>query len=87
MISKACAVIPFLSSLFVLTSVLAQDAPLFHFAEAPGPQVGLKVLEQYDYARTCRSSVDVLGKPYPGGRARPLRTLVWYPAEKSNADG
>ena len=33
----------------------AQNPPLFHFTEPPGPnQVGLKVVEQYDYSRTYR---------------------------------
>src|SRR5271156_4039154 len=64
----------------------AQTAPLFHFTEPPGPhQVGLKVVEQYDYSRTYRHTTDDLGKPYQGERARPLQTLIWYPAEKSNA--
>jgi dienelactone hydrolase len=45
--------------------------------------VGLKVVEQYDYSRTYRSPVDLLGKPFMGERARPLQTLVWYPAKKT----
>ena len=28
-------------------------------------------------------STDDLGKPYQGERARPLQTLIWYPAKKS----
>jgi dienelactone hydrolase len=64
----------------------AQDKPLFHFIEKPGPSpVGLKVVEQYDYSRIYRSLTDELGKPYSGERARPLQTLVWYPARKSSA--
>jgi dienelactone hydrolase/predicted negative regulator of RcsB-dependent stress response len=47
--------------------------------------VGLKVVEQYDYSRIYRRLTDDLGKPYQGERARPLQTLVWYPAEKSSA--
>ena len=44
--------------------------PLFHFSQDGGPYaVGLKVVEQYDYSR-----------PYEGERARPMQTLVWYPA-------
>jgi tetratricopeptide (TPR) repeat protein len=56
----------------------------FHFTEKPGPNsVGLKVVEQYDFSRTYRSAIDELGKPYQGERARPLQTLIWYPAQKS----
>jgi dienelactone hydrolase/predicted negative regulator of RcsB-dependent stress response len=62
----------------------AQNAPVFQFTEKPGPyQVGLKVVEQYDYSRVYRHSTDDLGKPYSGERARPLQTLIWYPAQKT----
>ncbi|HKD58923.1 MAG TPA: tetratricopeptide repeat protein [Terracidiphilus sp.] len=65
--------------------LLGAQGPLrFTFTNAAGPHaVGLKVVEQYDYARTYHSAVDQLGKPYSGERARPLQTLVWYPAEKT----
>jgi len=63
----------------------AQAAPQFHFTDAPGPHaVGLKVVQQYDYSRTYRGAIDELGKPATGERARPVQTLVWYPAEKSS---
>jgi hypothetical protein len=70
----------------------AQNAPVvasgdqrFHFTEKPGPDaVGLKVVEQYDFSRAYRSLIDELGKPYQGERARPLQTLIWYPAQKSS---
>jgi hypothetical protein len=70
----------------------AQSAPVvvsgdqrFHFTEKPGPDaVGLKVVEQYDFSRSYRSVTDELGKPYQGERARPLQTLIWYPAQKSS---
>jgi tetratricopeptide (TPR) repeat protein len=42
-------------------------------------------VEQYDYSRTYRHLVDELGKVYQGERARPLQTLIWYPAEKNSA--
>ena len=62
----------------------AQTAPLFHFTEPPGPlPVGLKVVEQYDSSRTYLSRTDELGKLRTAERARPLQTLIWYPAEKS----
>jgi dienelactone hydrolase/predicted negative regulator of RcsB-dependent stress response len=57
----------------------------FRFTEKPGPDaVGLKVVEQYDFSRSYRSVTDELGKPYQGERARPLQTLIWYPAQKSS---
>jgi tetratricopeptide (TPR) repeat protein len=60
------------------------DGPLFRFTEKPGMYaVGLKVVEQYDFSRTYRSKVNADGKPTVGERARPVQTLVWYPAEKS----
>jgi dienelactone hydrolase/predicted negative regulator of RcsB-dependent stress response len=66
------------------TATSAQNSPVFQFTEKPGPfQVGLKVVEQYDYSRVYRHSTDALGKPYSGERARPLQTLVWYPAQTS----
>jgi tetratricopeptide (TPR) repeat protein len=45
--------------------------------------VGLKVVDQYDFSRTYRAKIDAEGKPTVGERARPLQTLIWYPAEKS----
>lgn len=71
-------------TIFLCAAAVAQDAPHFHFTEAPGPHaVGLKVVEQYDDSRTYLSRIDDLGKVRTGERARPLQTLVWYPAEKS----
>jgi dienelactone hydrolase len=75
-------------TLTAVTSVgmVAQNAPLFQFSERPGPHaVGLKVVEQYDLSRTYRKQTDDLGKPYVGERARPLQTLIWYPADRSSA--
>jgi pimeloyl-ACP methyl ester carboxylesterase len=49
------------------------DASL-HFLSETGPYaVGLKVVEQYDHARL-----------FQAGLARPLQTLVWYPAQKNH---
>ena len=62
----------------------AGDGPLFHFTQERGPHaVGLKIVDQYDFSRTYLPKVDALGKPTVGERARPLQTLIWYPAEKS----
>ena len=66
-------------------SAVAAGDQRFHFTEKPGPAaVGLKVVEQYDFTRTYRPLTDVLGKPYQEERARPLQTLIWYPAQKSS---
>lgn len=60
--------------------------PLFQFTEKSGPHgVGLQVVEQYDFSRTYQQLTDELGKDYQGERARPLQTLVWYPAERTNS--
>lgn len=57
------------------------DQPSFRFFDRGGRHpVGLQVIEQYDYSRSYRQSTDMLGKPYEGERARPLQTLIWYPA-------
>ncbi len=65
---------------------LAAQAPTrFQFTEKAGPYtVGLKVVHQYDYSRTWHTPVDELGQPFTGERARPLQTLIWYPADKSD---
>jgi tetratricopeptide (TPR) repeat protein len=88
--SKVLAVAFILIALVIAAH--AQSAPVvvsggqrFHFTEKPGPDaVGLKVVEQYDFSRSYRSVTDELGKPYQGERARPLQTLIWYPAGKSS---
>ena len=84
--SKRRLLTSFIFALTVAAILQAEDKPLFHFTEKPGPySVGLKVVEQYDESRIYRSLIDDLGKPYQGERARPLQTLVWYPARKSTA--
>lgn len=51
-----------------------------------GPHaVGLRVVQQYDYSRTLEAPVDAFGKAGRGGPARPIQTLVWYPARRTNA--
>jgi dienelactone hydrolase len=62
--------------------VLAQG---FEFTEKPGPNaVGLKVVYQYDSSRTWRGKVDEHGRPVTGEQARPLQTLIWYPAGENS---
>ena len=60
--------------------------PVFYFAGSAGShRVGLKVVEQYDYSRCYRGSVDQFGRAFEGERSRPIQTLVWYPAEHRDA--
>jgi tetratricopeptide (TPR) repeat protein len=69
---------------FLLVPVACAQST-FHFTEKPGAHaVGLRVVEQYDYSRTYLPATDELGKPQSGERARPLQTLIWYPAQASS---
>jgi dienelactone hydrolase len=63
---------------------LAQAASGFVFSNQPGPYaVGLRIVQQYDYSRTYKGKIDMLtGQRTSGERARPLQTLIWYPAAK-----
>ncbi|WP_260736224.1 dienelactone hydrolase family protein [Tunturiibacter lichenicola] len=54
------------------------------FSVKPGPHaVGVRVVEQYDSARTFGSTGDQASSSGHVEKARPLQTLVWYPAQKS----
>jgi len=57
-----------------------------HFTRtnAPGPHpVGLRIVEQSDPSRGYLSATDpYTGKATRGERARPIQTLIWYPADK-----
>lgn len=66
---------------------LAQAASGFVFSNEPGQHgVGLRIVQQYDHSRTYKGKVDMLsGQPSSGERARPLQTLIWYPAAKGGA--
>jgi dienelactone hydrolase len=61
---------------------LVHAAPGFVFSNQPGQHgVGLRIVKQYDYSRTYKAKIDLLsGQPTLGERARPLQTLIWYPA-------
>jgi dienelactone hydrolase len=71
----------------LLASNLSQAASNFSFPNPPGPfKVGLRVVHQYDQARAFRGDADpVTGKPVAGEKARPVQTLVWYPASGSGS--
>ncbi|TGE07667.1 dienelactone hydrolase family protein [Hymenobacter fodinae] len=74
--------------LFLLCSVgYAAQAESGFAGLAPGPHhVGVRIVQQYDYARGYKGNTDlVTGKPTTGERARPMQTLVWYPAQKGGA--
>ena len=83
----------FLLLLFAVSAFAhAQNPPAapspVHFAFAPksGPYaVGFRVIFQYDYTRSFSGKVDMMGKPVTGELARPVQTLIWYPAEKSSS--
>jgi dienelactone hydrolase len=64
---------------------LSQAASDFSFDVTPGQHgVGLRVVEQYDYARSYLGKYDVVtGKPVSGESARPMQTVIWYPAAKT----
>jgi len=84
-ISFLASILAFVPSL-AASAATTQKVALFQFLEKPGPySVGLKVVEQYDYSRTYGYSTDEMGKPYQGERARPVQTLIWYPAQSSKA--
>jgi hypothetical protein len=54
--------------------------------EAGPHAVGFRVVQQYDYSRTNKEKIDVVtGTASVGERARPIQTLVWYPAQKGGA--
>jgi dienelactone hydrolase len=71
--------------LLVSTAALCQ-ATSFQVAPPPGPNaVGLRVVHQYDYSRNYRGSIDIVsGKPYTGETARPVQTIIWYPAVRGS---
>jgi dienelactone hydrolase len=70
-----------LSFLFVAPEALASP---FELSNPPGPHhVGVRVVRQYDFSRTYKGKVDLLtGHQTEGERARPVQTLIWYPAVK-----
>jgi dienelactone hydrolase len=53
--------------------------------EAGPHAVGLRIVQQYDYSRVLDAQTDAFGKAGSVGPARPIQTLVWYPAKRSSA--
>ncbi|WP_026293266.1 chlorophyllase/cutinase-like alpha/beta fold protein [Rudaea cellulosilytica] len=74
-----------LTLVFAFWTMPAGAASGFSFSESPGEfGVGFKVVQQYDYARTYLGRYDrFTGEPIKGQRARPVQTLLWYPAHKA----
>lgn len=58
------------------------DSALFRLSEPRGPYaVGLRVVEQYDRSRLFAAAK---ASPESQSRFRPLQTLIWYPALRSD---
>jgi dienelactone hydrolase len=58
------------------------DPSNFTFGVTFGPHpVGFRVVLQYDHSRAYKPAFDLFGKPTSGERARPIQTLIWYPAQ------
>jgi len=76
----------YLAVMLLATPCAALAGSNFTRLNPPGPHsVGLRLVEQYDYSRSYRGSLDPLtGKPLTGEAARPVQTLIWYPAVKSS---
>lgn len=73
---------PLAACLFLLLAGQAWPEPGFRFSNEAGPlPVGLRVVQQYDHSRAYKGAFDIVtGRPATGERARPIQTLVWYPA-------
>jgi dienelactone hydrolase len=63
---------------------VSSTAANFQPPNAPGDQaVGFRVVRQYDTARVFRQKIDLTsGVAATGERARPVQTLIWYPANR-----
>lgn len=63
-----------------LCLILLSSTTLVHAASSYA--VGLRIVQQYDYSRAFHGHVDpVTGEATTGERARPIQTLIWYPAQ------
>ena len=62
-------------------------ASRFTFSPEPGKYaVGMREVQQYDQTRVFRPRFDPLtGHPWVGEIARPIQTLIWYPATGGGA--
>jgi dienelactone hydrolase len=56
---------------------------LFTFSNQPGAHgVGVRYVKQYDHSRKFRQRDSWIGKLTRPDSARPIQTVIWYPAEK-----
>jgi dienelactone hydrolase len=71
-----------LAFLLLAASGAAGAADTFVFSSEPGPYpVGMQVKAQYDTTRVYLPAVNmVTGQPESHERARPIQSIIWYPA-------
>lgn len=77
---------------FVLLLIFAASTPFawsapsgIDLAPTAGPHaVGIRVIQQYDHSRGTVPEPDIFGQSKFGERARPMQTLVWYPAQSKS---
>ena len=78
---KYLCIVPLVLLAFVSLGFAAGKSN-FTFGVTFGPHpVGFRVVHQYDYSRVYKPAFDLEGKPTKGERARPIQTLIWYPAQ------
>jgi dienelactone hydrolase len=83
--NKFLCVIPLVLLVFVSLGVAAETSNFtFNVTFGPHP-VGFRVVHQYDYSRVYKPAFDLEGKPVTGERARPIQTLIWYPAQPDSS--
>ena len=82
--ARFTAMVVFASFSLEVGAAQVASAFQFRFTQKPGPYaVGLKIVEQYDRSRVFQTESDSPGQANTEG-PRPLQTLVWYPAQRSN---
>jgi len=72
--------------LVLLLVAYISEASNFHPPNVAGTySVGFRVVQQYDRAHVYKQRIDLTsGVPATGERARPVQTLIWYPAKRSS---
>jgi dienelactone hydrolase len=76
-------VLPLLLAVLGLADIASAQSNFTRTNPAGPYTVGLRVVEQYDRSRAYRGATDPYsGQPTNRERARPIQTLIWYPAEK-----
>lgn len=72
-----------LLAILALPHAISAQSHLTRTNPAGAHAVGLRIVEQYDRSRGYRGVTDpYTGQATTGERARPIQTLVWYPAAK-----